>query len=468
MNKTLPILCALLASNSLAAKTITLTQADQTNLAITLYTDNLALVQDSRILGSITKQDTVVVKGISQQMHPQSLQIQNAGKITEQTLNREIVTYQGLIKSHIGKHIVLVKEQKSGDEIRQKVKLLNVSGNTAIVELNESIESIPLQSNTWRLVFPSKPADMLLKPSLTFKSQGKNTTNNIQLNYLSNGLEWRMDYVLELNQARTEMQLKALASLFNNTNTYFNKASIKLLAGNISRPNTEKNRSLSAPVAMAMMAKAGADTNNNAQNMGDLKLYKLPQQANLKPQQQTQIPLLQANKVPVTAGYRYHFYVNPYLDSNKIDTHPQTFLSFTNNKKSQLGIPLPTGQARVFNPDANGDLQFIGASQLRQSTENELIEIATGQAFDVSIKQQQTNYEKTFNGALVGIQFIITNSSKQAKTLDLSGSFSHSWEIISSTFPTSEKRSANAQWKIEMRANSSIVFNLNTRLKTKK
>ncbi len=468
MKKNILLISSLLLSNAmigtLAAETFTLTQADQNNLSITLYSNDLALVQDTRLLGPITPEDTVIVKDISRKMHTQSLQIKDAGIITEQSLNQAVISYKSLMNSYIGETITLVKTLQSSDqEIRQSVKLLSVDKHTVIVEIDGAIESFPLRSEVWRFVFPKKPTNMQLRPSLTFKSQGKKTTNNIQLNYLTSGLEWQMDYVLELNSKRNLLNLKGLASLFNRTDTLYKKANIKLLAGTISPPSQNQFKA-TAPMDMMMDRTARLET--STQNIGDLKLYNLPQETTLFPHQQTQVPLLSAKNIPVIAGYRYDLHITPYLDNHETKTSPSSYLSFNNDKESGLGIPLPSGQARIFNPDKSHELQFVGASLFSQSSLNEEIKLETGKAFDFSIRHRQTSHEKTFNGVIVGIQFIFNNSSLEEKTLDLTATFSNSWKIIDSTYPLFKKQGRDAHWKIKVAGNNISVFDIRVRLNT--
>ena len=56
----LTLLCCFFA-HSLLAKTITLTQNEQQDLTISLYSTDLALVQDRRLLGPLLLNDTVIV-----------------------------------------------------------------------------------------------------------------------------------------------------------------------------------------------------------------------------------------------------------------------------------------------------------------------------------------------------------------------------------------------------------------------
>ena len=460
----LSVFSALFATSA-QAQPITLSADDQTHLSVTFYSQNLGMIQESRTLGPLSHDDQVIITDISEQMDPRSLQIRGAGKITAQSLNKSVISYQSLMHSYIGRELILVKDNgANGDEIRQNVKLLNLSGNTVIVELNNAIESIPLHSDVWRFVFPKKPDNLLLQPSLTFQSQGKTGTNNIKLSYLSSGIQWQMDYVLELNKDRDKLQLKGLASLFNNTGITFRNANIKLLAGRISQG--QQRFSQEADSGMRMMAKA-SKASVTPQPTGDLKLYKLADKTTLYSGQQTQVPLLHGDNVTAVASYRYQFHVTPYLDNQQIRTNPNSYLTFTNNSASGLGIPLPAGQARVFSPDQSGDLQFVGASFLPQSAVNEKIELTTGKAFDLSISQRQNSHQKAFDGAVIGIVLNINNSAADDKTLDLSSSFSHDWEIISSTLPTTEVGGATASWSIKLPGNSATIFNLQVRLKTK-
>ncbi|NRA21205.1 MAG: hypothetical protein HRU05_12065 [Oceanospirillaceae bacterium] len=460
----LTLLCCFFA-HSLLAKTITLTQNEQQDLTISLYSTDLALVQDRRLLGPLLLNDTVIVSDISQQMHPQSLQINGAGNIIEQSLNRQVLSYQSLIDTHIGKQITLAKSTPSGIDLKQQVTLLSADKNRALVEYKGSIETIWLNANQWRLIFPVGSEQLALKPSLSFKTQGRQSTGNISLNYLTSGLHWQMDYVFELNQSRDKLQLKGLASLFNNTSTAFSNASINLIAGNISLPKTGVTRAKTRELMSISQSAPGLP---NAENIGDLKRYRLKQRITLLPQQQTQVPLINATDIPVETSYRYSATITPYLNNAVRKSQVDSYIAFSNNQQSGLGIALPRGQVRVFNSDTEGDFQFIGASIMRASSINQQIELSTGKAFDLSVTQRQTNNSETFDGSIIDTQFMINNSSKQRKTLRLSTRFNQHWEIISSTYPVSEKQSANAVWLLDIAANSSLVFSLKVRLKHRK
>lgn len=471
MRTQLILVSGLFLAQSLSAATITLSDKEQTRLSLTLHPNNFALVQDSRTLGPLTENDSVIVTDVSKQMHPQSLQISGAGDISEQTLNRETFSYSNLISQHIGKQVTLVRTMTNGDEVRREAKLLNAQNGRAVVSIKGSVESFAINGNYWRLILPKAPENLRLKPSLTFKSNGKTTTDSVKLSYLTNGLYWGMDYVLELNQTRDKLKLKGLASLHNDTSTAFKNADIKLLAGEINAPSKPQlKRVQEAFLSSADNLQAAApyrSLTNQPDDVSDFKLFTLAQKVSLQPQQQTQIPIIKAEQVSVDISYEYNFHVNQFINGSERTGAPDTKIEIINDSDNQLGIAFPSGSASIYTADNSGSLQFSGESHLSQSSKGETITLTTGKTFDISIKQQQTHYEKAFDGAVVTEQLIISNHSNTDKTLKLSANFNTPWEINSSTYPVSHKTSSQAHWKIKLLANSSNVFNLQSRLKFK-
>ncbi|MGB1238748.1 MAG: DUF4139 domain-containing protein [Pseudomonadales bacterium] len=459
------LLTALALSSAASAEQITLSAQHQRDLSLTLYTQNLALIQEHRSLGPLKPNDQVVVRDVSQQMLPPSLQIFNAGNILEQSLKQATLNYQNLLFSYIGRELTLAKQSQSGDsEIKQQVKLLSVDDRTAMIEADGAIESIPLNSEHWRFIFPSRPQGMLLKPSLTFKSAGKTHSEDIALSYLSQGLSWQMDYVLQLNKTRDNVALKGLATLYNNTNTVFDNAAIRLLAGSL--PQQQRLKRERMLMASAAMADQGAP-NQQAQSLGDLYLYKLNANTSLYPQQQVQVPLFAAQSIPANVRYRHSFYVAADPGGNAFSVKPEATLYFKNTLNRALKQPLPAGQARVFTPDSDRQQQFIGASQIPHTAAGEEIALALGKAFDLKITQRRTDYQKTFNGALISLELKIENSSNSPKTLELLSNFSHSWELVSSTYPATQKNAGSGKWQFDIPGNNTTLFTLQARLKTK-
>lgn len=453
-----------ISSLAASASSVTLTSQDQTDLAVTLYTDNLGLIQDTRTLSTLSPNQNVIIRDISKQMQTETLQIRGAGKIKEQTLNSSILNYQSLLEHHIGKQVTLVKELQSGDEISKDVQLLSINGNRALVQNTDKIESIPLNSH-WRFIFSEKPESLLLKPSLTFKSSGTTSEGNAQLSYLTQGLSWQMDYVMTMDKSGDNAVLDGLASLNNSTGTSLENARIKLLAGDVNRVAPSGRY---APKAV-MMAAADAELAGNPapESLNDYKLYTLAEPVTLLNQQRTQVPLIHADSVEVDSLQRFQFYISPHVDSQTHKVKPESYIRFINNKNHGIGQPLPSGSVRFFAPDSEGELHYVGGSHIGQTAVGEKVELAMGRSVDVTVTQKQTDYQTAFDGTVVAYELRIKNAAKQDKEIEVSSLFSTPWKLISSTYQPVEQSAGSAKWKVSVQGSSETVLTMRVRLKTK-
>jgi hypothetical protein len=438
----LTLALALCCITQLHAQSITLEKNTQTNLNLDIYPKTQALIQDSRILGPIKLNDSVTIVDISDKILPHSVHIFNAGDITELIVDKPL-TYQQLLKQNVGSQISLIEKNHLDQEIRRSVTLLSVNNSTAIIDNQGSIETIPLHSKQWRIAFQNNAIKGLSSHAIRFKSKGKKHTNNILLSYLSSDIYWTMNYILALNTKEQKLQLKGLASITNNTATHFNNAKISLGAD---QPKPTKKRS-----------KATASANT--------AFYKLLQRTSLPPGQQTLIPIAQATDIDAKVNYRFTSYITRQPNKRLAPQHPNSYLSFLNSAKHQLGKTLPAGKAKIFIHADSQDFQLFGEGDLAHSEAGERIEISMGKAVDFSITQRATGRQSTFDGSLASSQFILKNSSAQSRTLTLSIRFNHPSQIISSTYPVSNKQPLSARWNITVRANSTHVFDLNVRLK---
>lgn len=453
------VVATTLAPATSFAATVTVTDQEQTDLAVTLYTHDLGLIQDSRTLPALSAEDRVVINDVSKQMQTETLQIRNAGIIQEQTLTNAVLNYSSLLQHHIGKMITLAKTLPNGQEIRQDVRLLNTDGQQMLVDNQGVIESIP-NSSDWRILFSSRPDNLLIKPSLTFRSQGTSQSQPAQMSYLTNGLSWQMDYVMTLNDSYTQMNVEGLASLINYTGTDLKQARIRLLAGDIYQ-STPRPKFQAREVMMAAMADGGAP---GPEAVGDYQLFTLPEPLTLLDQQRTQVPLLRASQVAVTPVQKYRFYIHPHVDNQTLKVKPESFIRFSNTDKQGLGKVLPSGQVRFFAPDKAQELHFVGGAQLGQTAVGEEVEMVMGKAFDVTIHQRQTDFQTAFDGAVVEYELRIQNSAHQARAVEINALFNQPWQLVSASKPINTQNAGAAVWTLNVPGNSDTLLSVRVRL----
>jgi hypothetical protein len=151
-----------------------------------------------------------------------------------------------------------------------------------------------------------------------------------------------------------------------------------------------------------------------------------------------------AQKVPAKKKYIY----NSYTDATKVFT----YLSFKNDKKSNLGIALPKGKVRVYKTDADA-LEFIGEDKIDHTPENKDMDLKLGKVFDVSVVRTQIDYKRISSNShqeAYGIE--ITNSKKEDIEIDIEENLGVGWKITESSDKYTKKNSQVIVFKVKVPA----------------
>ena len=456
------LLLSMLATNgALQAAPLSVDAEKQQDLSITLYNQNLGLVRDVRSLPRIDHGQTLYIRDVSHQIMSQTLQVENAGNILEQNLNNNLISVHALLNAYTGKKVQLARfNSVSGSETISDALLLSSDGNQALVEQQGRIETIPVNQQGWRFIFPSIPEGMQSQPSLEIRSDGTDKAGDAVLTYLTQGLSWQMDYALVLNNAGDQLKLDGMATLNNNTGVDFHNSHILLMAGQVNQSPAPVMRQKAAMLMNESMADG-----NGAQSFQDYQLYKLPQRASLLNGQTKQVSLINAEQVSAEKSYHYQFEVYPSLDRQTYDQKPDINISFINDEAEGLGFPLPAGTARVFSPDTDGLRHFIGSAAIRNSSKGQTVDLPIGKAFDLTIKRQQSLFEKTYDSFLNGYELQLSNSSEQAKAIEITANFHQDWKVTESNHPYKRVNASQLRWTVNVPAEGSARLEFKTELK---
>jgi len=440
------------------AESLQIGSEQRQSLNLTLYNQNLGLVRETRQMPPLRANQKITLQDVSEQLQIESLRIDNAGTVLEQNLNTNLLNQTNLFKAYIGKQLQLARlNPVTGQEVINKVQLLSFDGRRALIKQDGRFESIPL-NDQWRFIFPSIPAQLQSRPSVNFRSAGTKRSQDSRISYLTNGLDWRMDYVLTLNEAANNASLDGLASLTNNTGADFNDAKVSLVAGSINNPGRAHHAEmLQADFASGAMARS-APKSLSTESLSDFHLFELPRPIDLLNGQVKQVSFLSAKNIPIKRSYDYEFLIAPRLERNLHRVKPLLTLTFDNKKAHNLGLPLPAGKVRTFTPDNSGALQFSGGGQIGHIGKNEEVKIQQGRAFDLAIERKQTHFNKTFDGYLVSQQLKISNSRSTTADLALTGNFPLEWTMKESSHPYKKVMGSSVLWSIQVPPESSVVL----------
>jgi hypothetical protein len=461
--KLLPLLIAA-SVFVMPVKATVLTEAQQTQLRLTVYNQDFAVVEDHRQLSALSAGQQVQVQNMSPAIMPETLRIQNAGQILEQGISRSSLNFQSLLQAYVGQTLNVARLNTStGQETISNAELLSIDGSHALIRREGQIESIPLQTREWRFIFPAElPSNLQGRESIHFTSAGTDEDSTAILSYLTSGLGWKMDYVMTLDAQGKSLAVEGLASVYNHTGGHFNNAELRLMAGDINAPDQRQ------PVmmrAMAMSDSLGSMPEQAAESVQDFYLYQLPHPVSFQNNETKQLPLIQLTDIPAQVRYHHHFSVWPALDQQRHQAQADISLIFDAPKLADQNSPLPAGQARVFRPDRQGDMQFVGAANLGNLAAGETAELALGRAFDLNIQRRQTLFSDGFDSVTLQQEVTVTNSGNEGRSVDISVGFQQEWALRDATHPMKDDGAGKLTGQMHLPAGGSETLRFTVELK---
>jgi len=450
------------------------TLADQKEVAVTIYNENLALVKDRRTLELPAGESILAFRGVSGLMRPETALLQGTTRqdimVIEQNFDFDLLTPQKLLEKYVGRNIGVVKTHPTTGEETVEVATVLSSNNGVVLRVGDRIET---GFSGGRLIFSDVPENLRDKPTLVMHMASKTgSEKSLELSYLTGGLSWQADYVAELNNDESSLDLLGWVTLSNTSGTSYKNARLQLVAGDVHQvqPVFEKRfREQAIDIAYAAEAPQMAE-----ESLLDYHLYTLDRTTNIMENQTKQVALLQAENIASAKEYllkgQDYYYRNRSGDlGSKIKV--AVFLSFENTKKDNLGLPLPKGIVRVYKQDRNGSVQFVGEDRIDHTPENEHIRLKLGYAFDITADRRQTDFKKLagfgeYNYVFESAYRIeLKNGKDEVVEVRIVEPMPGDWEILSENRDHKKISSSEAEWHITVPAKGTTELLYRTKVK---
>jgi hypothetical protein len=374
----------------LALPTMAQAQSAQGDLAVTIYNNDLALIQDTRTLNLAAGRSRVEFPDVSAQIRPETVTLSAAGAgIVEQNFDYDLLSPDKLMDKAVGQTVTVVRiNPATGAETRETAQVLANNGGT-IVRIGDRIEV--LGNYGARIVFPSLPPNLRALPTLSVTLNTETGgTRPVTLNYLSRGFGWKADYVALFDEQAEKLDIQGWITLTNNSGTTFKDAKTLLVAGavgQVNRPNYGSMRNQGRSPSGNRPGTESADR----ERLGDFYVYPIAGRTTIANAQQKQVSFLDVAGAPATKGY---FFNNNWLGTQDEPVSCDTVLRFSSSQKGGLGDALPAGIVRVYMRDARGQPQFIGENGIDHSPMGSSLAIKTGEAFDVKVQSTREKRER--------------------------------------------------------------------------
>lgn len=446
------------------------TLGDQQGVAITIYNDNLALIKDQRKLNLKPGMSTLAFRDVSAKMRPEtallrSLSAPGSLTVQEQNFDFDLLTPQSLLAKYVGQNVQVIKTNPAtGVETTEQAQVL-AANNGVVLQIGPRIET----GMPGRIVYDGVPRNLRDRPTLVMSldNDGK-AQHDVELSYLSAGLAWKADYVVELNAADDRLDISGWVTLTNTSGATYRNAKLQLVAGDVNQVRQRSEAMAGAKFAMAPAAPRKAKPMAE-ESLFEYHLYTLGRPTTIAENQTKQVALLSGAGVPARkelllrgSDYYYQSAVGDLGQKMKVGV----FVEFDNRESAQLGMPLPKGIVRVYKRDSAGNAQFIGEDSIDHTPKNEKVRLKLGEAFDVTADKKQTDFKKLSGTSKYNYvyesayEIKLKNAKKEAVVVTVQEPMPGDWTVQSESHSHVKSASNTAVWKVSVPAegSTSLVY----------
>jgi len=345
-----------------------------------------------------------------------------------------------------GRVILARTDEATGKVTRVEGRIRSQAANGVVFETPDGVEALRCSGMPETFSFASTGTGLSAQPTLSVLTRTDKTIEAVvQISYLARGFDWAADYTASMAASPGKMDLGAWITLANGNGMSFPNARVQIVAGRLNREsgeiepislgqpllaqcwpqgstsdtpdqtyierafplgfNPERFRRYAAAMpAPAAAMKAGAANEardiiitankTEQEDLGDLKLYRVPDRTTISSRQSKQVRMIDAKAVPVAKIYEARLYADSDSDFEPLDL----ILRTKNDKKNELGIPLPSGRVMVFERAGSGAAAqrlLAGQTTLRDLAIDEETELRLTGGPDIQARQVNESIDIT-------------------------------------------------------------------------
>jgi hypothetical protein len=351
--RSLALTLASLSLSSFCA--VAVAQAADQDLSVTIYADDLALVQDHRTINLTGGKQRVEFQNVSAKIRSETVSLASKEPFTivEQNFDYDLLTPAKLMEKAVGHEVTIVRTNPgTGAETREKAQVLATNGGV-VLKIGDHIEVLRDDGIPARVIFDKVPDNLRAHPTLSVTVNSNHSgAVPVTLSYLTPGLGWRADYVALFDEATSKIDVQGWVTLTNSSGTTYDNARTLLVAGS---PNQE-NGPIGGVISRfnprqprPTLAEAGTESGTR-ERLGDYYLYPLAERTTIADMQTKQVSFLDVHGVPAEHGYEFR---NGWLATSNMPVSAKTVYKFSTSAHAGLGDQLPAGILRFYMRDIN-------------------------------------------------------------------------------------------------------------------
>lgn len=407
----------------------------QTSLSLTVYNDGFGLVKETRMIPGNKEVTELQFMDIASRIEADSVLIDGL-HVLEQSYDCDLITKEKLLEKYIDE-VLTVRNAELGEEM--EIRLLSVSDS--IIGKRVDTEEIVIDP-VGQLILPALPEGLLTKPTLLWKIAPIETDIEARVSYLTQGLEWRANYVAEIRGS--QLAFSGWIQLSNNSGMDFFDSRLKLASGKVNRyaevhPLNEQIR---------LFAKAEEPNSAFEEHaFADYHAYSIDRPVTITSEQTKQISFLKMEG----AAFRKFYKVEQGSKQVKV------IIEFDNTEANKLGMPLPKGILKVYEQDRDGEMEFIGENAINHVAAQQKISLIIGDAFDLISKSWEKKRDKRGHFDYVTYVYKLQNQKVENVRVDVKHQISERvWQMESSTHDYEVKQSNELELRVRIPSGKTV------------
>ena len=385
-----PFALALLLAAPAAAQQVEEGPGGPDRVSLTVYNQNIALVEDVRNLNVPAGRSRQEFPGVSASIRPETVGLSGRGlSVVEQNFDYDLLTPGKLMESAVGNEIGIVRTNPgSGVQSTERARVL-AANQGVVLQIGDRIEVLRDDGVPTRVIFDRVPQNLRPRPTLsvTLDAEGAGRRETT-LSYLTSGLTWKADYVARFDEKAGKLDLTGWVTLTNNSGATFNNAQTRVVAGDVNLINQGGYNP--RPPVRASNTRGNGTQSGGQGALADVYVYPLPEAVTVANNQTKQVGLIDAAGVPATK--RYLRVIDGFYSAEE-PIAAEVGVIFANGS-GDAARALPAGVIRVYVKDEAGEPRFIGESQVDHSPAGSEIVVTTGDAFDVTVQPRLVSSER--------------------------------------------------------------------------
>lgn len=419
---------------------------DRQDIALTVYNADLALVRETRRLDAPAGEFIVEFQDVPTAINTRSLLINVTSgaplEILEQNYEYDLMSKQKILEKYVGRPLSWIKEDGS----RIDGTLLGMADGPIFEVGGEIVFEVP-----GRIALPDLPENLRARPTLIWQvDSSKKGERLLDVSYLSGGINWSADYVLDVTPDATRGEIQAWVTVDNRSGAGYEDAELMLLAGDINtvRPQQMEMADVSYKIGAARMAPT-------VEKVHDYHLYTMPRRMTIKDREVKQLSLFSAGNIQVQKRYMLESHPVYYTRSSPGPTKEKVSVIYTLelSRENNLYRALPAGTVRIYGSSASGARQLLGTDAIDHTPRGEKLDLRVGKAFDIVAERKHldhkqksdTVYENTY-------EITLRNHGEHAVTVEVVEAVGMNWEILESSHKAQRLDAGNLLFMVDVPA----------------